>query len=147
VTKSRYPHGLRYRPVRRWRRQPNHLQHPTTLIPIHPTDAGAGCLERAFRRATHRKLLDRLQIVGLAHRGREPQDIAADLGITPRTVQRWLNAYLEGDLAGLTPRKAQGDALPIPAEMGESRNGYCWRISSGANRATTTTSSGLDWTT
>ena len=41
---------------------------------------------------TDRKHLDRLQIVRLAHRGRRHPDIAADLGITPRTVQRWLNA-------------------------------------------------------
>src|SRR3954447_25023730 len=74
-------------------------------------------LGRAFRQATGRKLLDRLQIVRLAHRGRKHQDIAADLGITPRTVQRWLNAYLERGLGGLKPRKARGRPPSIPAEM------------------------------
>src|SRR3954449_7907587 len=76
-------------------------------------------LERASRQATDRKHLDRLQIVRLAHRGRRHQDIAADLGITPRTVQRWLNAYLEGGLDGLVPRKAKGNAPAIPANLAE----------------------------
>jgi transposase len=89
------------------------------VIRIHLTDAEAQRLERAFLQATDRKLLDRLQIVRLAHRGRKHQDIASDLGITPRTVQRWLNAYLDGGLEGLKPRKAKGHAPAIPAEMAE----------------------------
>jgi transposase len=89
------------------------------VIRIHLTDAEANCLERAFRQATDRKLLDRLQIVRLAHRRRRHQDIAADLGITPRTVQRWLNAYLQGGLDALKPRRARGNAPAIPAEMTE----------------------------
>jgi transposase len=89
------------------------------VIRIHLTDTEAECLERAFRQATDRKHLDRLQIVRLAHRGRKHQDIAADLGITPRTVQRWLNAYLRGGLDALVPRKARGNAPAIPSEMAE----------------------------
>jgi transposase len=85
------------------------------LIRIELTDDQARDLDRAFRRATDRKHLDRLQIVRLAHRGRKHQDIAAELGITPRTVQRWLNAFLRGGLAGLVPRKAKGNAPAIPA--------------------------------
>jgi transposase len=76
-------------------------------------------LEQAFRQATDRKLLDRLQIVRLAHRGRKHRDIAADLGISTRTVQRWLNAYLGQGLDGLTPRKAKGQAPAIPAHLAE----------------------------
>jgi transposase len=89
------------------------------VIRIHLTDAEAESLERAFRQATDRKLLDRLQIIRLAHRGRKHQDIASDLGITPRTVQRWLNAYLDGGLGRLKPRKAKGHAPAIPAELAE----------------------------
>jgi transposase len=89
------------------------------VIRIHLTDSEAERLEQAFRQATDRKLLDRLQIIRLAHRGRKHQDIASDLGITPRTVQRWLNAYLDGGLEGLKPRKAKGHAPAIPAEMAE----------------------------
>ena len=89
------------------------------MIRIRLTDAEAQRLERAFRQATDRKLLDRLQIVRLAHRGRKHRDIAADLGITPRTVQRWLNAYLVGGLGGLQPRKAKGRAPAIPAHKAD----------------------------
>ena len=78
------------------------------MIRIQLSDREADRLEQAFLQATDRKFRDRLQIVRLAHRGRPHQDIAADLGITPRTVQRWLNAYLERGLDGLTPRKAKG---------------------------------------
>jgi hypothetical protein len=76
------------------------------VIRIHLSEREAGRLEQAFLQATDRKLHDRLQIIRLAHRGRPHQDIAADLGVTPRTVQRWLNAYLERGLDGLKPRKA-----------------------------------------
>jgi transposase len=62
----------------------------------------------------------------LAHRGRKNQDIASDLGDPPRTVQRWLNAYLEGGLEGLVPRKAKGPAPAIPAELAEEVR--CWVI-------------------
>jgi transposase len=53
----------------------------------------------------------------LAHRGRPHQDIAADLGVTPRTVQTWLNAYLEWGLDALKPRKAKGREPAIPAHL------------------------------
>src|SRR3954447_26513438 len=89
------------------------------MIRIQLTDAEAEGLERAFRQATDRKHLDRLQIIRLAHRGRKHQDIAADLAITPRTVQRWLNAYLGRGLDGLQPRKAKGRESKIPAHLGE----------------------------
>jgi transposase len=85
------------------------------VIRIHLSDRDAGRLEQAFLQATDRKLRDRLQIIRLAHRGRPHQDIAADLGITPRTVQTWLNAYLERGLGALKPRKAKGREPAIPA--------------------------------
>jgi transposase len=87
------------------------------VIRIHLSDREAGRLEPAFLQATDRKLRDRLQIVRLAHRGRKHQDIATDLGITPRTVQSWLNAYLERGLDGLKPRKAKGRQPAIPAHL------------------------------
>ena len=89
------------------------------MIRIQLTDAEADRLEQAFLQATDRKLRDRLQIVRLAHRGRPHQDIAADLGITPRTVQRWLNAYLDGGLEALVPRKARGHDPAIPAHLAD----------------------------
>jgi transposase len=85
------------------------------VIRIRLTDDEAKFLEEAFRQASDRTLLDRLQIVRLAQRSRKHKDIAADLGITPSTAQRWLNAYL----AGLVHRMAKGNAPAIPAEIAE----------------------------
>jgi hypothetical protein len=71
-----------------------------------------------IRYATDRQHFDRPRIVRPAHRLRMHKDIAADIGIAPRTVQRWLNAYLGGGLDGLRSRKARGNALatrPSPA--------------------------------
>ncbi len=64
--------------------------------------------QRAFRTTPDRRLRDRLQIVLLAQRGRPHQAIAQDLAISTRTVQRWLNAFLERGLEGLRPRQAPG---------------------------------------
>jgi transposase len=74
-------------------------------------------LLHVFRSTPDRKLRDRLQIVLLARRGRPHQDIARDLGVTPRTVQRWLNAYLERGLDGLRPRKAPGAAPKLTPDL------------------------------
>ena len=87
------------------------------MIRIHLSGRDADRLEQAFLQTTDRKLRDRLQIIRLAHRGRPHQEIATDLGITPRTVQRWLNAYLERGLNGLKPRKARGRPPAIPAHL------------------------------
>jgi transposase len=87
------------------------------VIRIQLSDPEARRLEQAFLQATDRKLRDRLQIVRLAHRGRPHKDIAADLGLTPRTVQRWLNAYLGGGITALVPRKAKGREPAIPAHL------------------------------
>jgi transposase len=92
------------------------------VIRINLPDREAHRLEQAFLQASDRKLRDRLQIVRLAHRGRPHQDIAADLGTTPRSVQRWLNAYLDGGIGALVPRKARGHDPAIPAHLaGEIR--------------------------
>jgi transposase len=74
-------------------------------------------LEKAFRNATDRKLHDRIQIIRMAHRNRPHQDIAHDLGITTRTVQRWLNAYLERGLEGLQVRKSPGGVPKLTADL------------------------------
>jgi len=76
-------------------------------------------LEQVFRSTEDRKLRDRVQIVLLAHRGRQHQDIAADLCINRRGVQRWLNAYLDGGLEGLRPRRAKGPDGKIPADLAD----------------------------
>src|SRR5436305_8237482 len=90
------------------------------MIRIQLPPAEVEQLEQAFRATEDRKLRDRLQIVLLAHRGRKHQDIAADLCINRRSVQRWLNAYLERGRDGLQPRKPKGAAGKIPAELADA---------------------------
>jgi transposase len=68
-------------------------------------------LEQVLRTTADAKLRHRVQIVLMAHRGRRHPQIAADTGTTQRSVQRWLNAYLDGGLDRLRPRKAKG-AVP-----------------------------------
>jgi len=87
------------------------------MIRVHLPDDEADRLDREFRSAADRKFRDRLQIVLMAHRGRQHLDIAADLGVTTRTVQRWLNAYLDQGLNGLRPRKAKGATGHIPRSL------------------------------
>jgi transposase len=89
------------------------------MIRVRLPDDEVSHLEAAFRQAADRKLRDRLQIVLMAHRGRPHQDIAADLGVSPRTIPRWLNAYLERGLGALTPRKAKGAAAKIPDALAD----------------------------
>jgi transposase len=73
--------------------------------------------QHAFRTTPDRRLRDRLQIVLLAQRGRPHQAIAQDLAISTRTVQRWLNAYLEQGLEGLRPRQAPGAKPKLTADL------------------------------
>jgi transposase len=86
-------------------------------IQLPPSDAEQ--LDTLFRTTSDRKLRDRLQIVLMAHRGRPRQDIAADLGVNRRTVSRWINAYCDTGLDGLTPRKPPGHPAHIPAELAD----------------------------
>ena len=78
------------------------------MIRISLPDDDLQRLEAVFREAADAKLRHRVQIVLMAHRGRRHPDIAADTGTSPRSVQRWLNAYLVRGLDGLRPRKAPG---------------------------------------
>ena len=76
-------------------------------------------LEPAFRDSGDPELRDRAQIVLMAHRGRLHQDIAADSAVTPRTVQRWLNAYRADGFDALRPKKAKGQPGNIPASLAD----------------------------
>jgi transposase len=89
------------------------------MIRIQLPPADAARLEDLFRATADRKLRDRLQIVLMAHRGRAHQDIAADLGVHRKTVTRWLNAYCDGGLGGLQPKKAPGKPGQIPAALAD----------------------------
>jgi transposase len=74
-------------------------------------------LQDTFRTTHDRRLRDRTQIVLLAQRGRPHQLIAEDLGISTRSVQRWLNAYVERGLQGLQPRYAPGAKPKLTADL------------------------------
>src|SRR5262245_6574549 len=89
------------------------------MIRIQLPQAEAKRLEELFRSTQDRKRRDRLQIVLMAHKGRAHQDIAADLGIHRIGVTRWLNAYCQGGLEALTPRKAKGKAASIPEGLAD----------------------------
>ena len=81
-------------------------------------------LESVLRRTDDRKLHGRVQIVLMTHRGRPREQVAADLGVTPRTVQRHLNAYLDRGLDGLRPRKAAGPAARVPDALAAEVRGW-----------------------
>ncbi len=89
------------------------------MIRVNLPDDDVRRLEQVFRDADDRRLRDRVQIVLMAHRGRPHGQIAADLGLSRRTVPRWLNAYLDRGLDGLTPRKAKGAPARVPADLGD----------------------------
>ncbi len=89
------------------------------MIHIRLPEAEARELEAEFRSTQDRKHRDRLQIVLLAHKGRKHQDIAAELCISRRSVQRWLSAYCQRGLGGLVPKKARGKQPGIPAAMAD----------------------------
>jgi transposase len=89
------------------------------MIQIQLSEAEAQRLEQAFRSASDRKLRDRLNAVRLSHRGLSRPQVADQLGMSTRSVQRWLNAYLERGPDGLAPRKAPGAKSHIPAELAD----------------------------
>jgi transposase len=89
------------------------------VIHIRLPEQEAKRLEQTFRQERDPKYKERIQIIRLASRERPHQQIAADLAITPRTVQRWLNAYLDRGLDGLRPRKAPGKPGKIPPSLAD----------------------------
>src|SRR3954471_24661883 len=92
------------------------------MIRVVLTDRQVRELEGLVAAAEDRRPRDRARIVLMAHRGRPHGQIAADLGVSTRTVQRWLNAYCEGGAAALPPRKAPGAAPRGPESLaGEVR--------------------------
>jgi transposase len=73
-------------------------------------------LEDLFQ-ATEGRLRTRCQAVLMAHRGRRHRHMAEDLGVTVRTLQRWLRAYQAERLAGLQLRWRPGRRARIPAAL------------------------------
>ena len=74
-------------------------------------------LEKTFRATANRRLRDRCQAILMAARGRPHRQIAEDLGLSVRTLQRWLNAYRARGLAGLTIQWATGRVPRLPTAL------------------------------
>jgi transposase len=74
-------------------------------------------LEDTFKTTPDRRLHTRCQALLMAARGRRHHHIAADLGISTRTLQRWLNAYQAHGLGGLTIQWATGPSSRIPEAL------------------------------
>jgi transposase len=74
-------------------------------------------LEHTFKTTADRRLRDRCQAILMAARGRRHHQIAEDLRVTSRTLQRWLHAYRTGGLDGLTLHWAAGRAPRIPESL------------------------------
>lgn len=87
------------------------------MIRIRLPEDEVEALEQVLRTTTDATLRHRVQIVLMAHRGRRHPQIAADTGTSPRSVQRWLNAYLDGGLDRLRPRKARGAAPKLTEDL------------------------------
>jgi transposase len=74
-------------------------------------------LETTFKTTPNPRLHHRCQAILMAARGRRHSHIAEDLSVSPRTVQRWLNAYQAGGLEGLHIRWAPGRTPSIPDDL------------------------------
>src|SRR5690349_15131331 len=73
--------------------------------------------EHTFKTTANRRLRDRCQAILMADRGRRHHQIAADLRVTPRTLQRWLHAYRLQGLHGLPIHWALGRVPRIPESL------------------------------
>ena len=87
------------------------------MIPITLNDHDRQQLEHTFNTPADRRLRDRCQALVRADRGRRHHQSAADWRVTARPLQRWLNAYRPGGLAGLTIHWGPGRAPPIPETL------------------------------
>jgi transposase len=89
----------------------------TPVIIVYLDEDEGRRLEDTFHTTPDRRLRDRCQAVLMAARGRRHRQIAEDLGISGRTLQRWLNAYQAAGIDGLTIRWASGRAPHIPEAL------------------------------
>jgi transposase len=93
------------------------MREEAGMIHITLNDYDRQQLETTFKTTGDRRLRDRCQAILMADRGRRHQHIADDLRVSPRTLQRWLNAYCTSGLNGLTIQWAPGPSPLIPADL------------------------------
>jgi transposase len=84
------------------------------MIKLTLSDQERRQLEDTFKTTTDRRLRARCQAILMATRGRCHRHMAEDLGISVRTIQRWLNAYRARGLKGLKIRWVPGRSPKIP---------------------------------
>src|SRR5215475_8424659 len=88
-------------------------------------------LEDMFKTTAEGRLRTRCQAILMAHRGRRHRPIAEDLGVTVRTLQRWLRAYQDKRLAGLKLRWRQERRARIPAALAPEILGWILHVPAG----------------
>jgi transposase len=76
-------------------------------------------LQQLFRKSPKRAVRDRVQAVLMANEGRPRGQTATDLCVEPRTIRRWLKAWVTRRVAGLEPRRAPGAPPRIAQHLAE----------------------------
>jgi transposase len=74
-------------------------------------------LEETFQTTPNARLRARCQAILMAHRGRRHRHIAEDLGVSVRTMQRWLRVYQTKRFAGLKIRGVPGRRPRLPEAL------------------------------
>jgi transposase len=74
-------------------------------------------LEETFQTTPNARLRARCQAILMAHRGRRHRHIAEDLGVSVRTIQRWLRIYQTKRFAGLKIRWVPGRRPRLPEAL------------------------------
>jgi transposase len=87
------------------------------LLTIKLTQEQELTLQQTFKTTTDPRLRTRCQAVLMAARGRRRGPSAQDLATTPRSVLRWLKAFVAGGLQTLRPQWSAGPSPRIPAEL------------------------------
>jgi transposase len=81
-------------------------------------------LEEVFHTTTKARLRARCQAILMASRGRRHRHIAEDLGVSVRTMQRWLHADQDHCFAGLKRRWVPGRTRRIPEAL--TATSFAW---------------------
>jgi hypothetical protein len=74
-------------------------------------------LATTVKTTADRRLRERCQAILMADRQRPHSQIAQDVGVSTRTIPRWLNASTPGRLEGLTIHWAAGRTPHMPATL------------------------------
>ncbi len=70
----------------------------------------------AHSRTEAARLVERAKIIWLAHQSKRGQDIAAELGLNPASVRKWLKRFNEQGITGLQDKARSGKPVIYTAE-------------------------------